>query len=76
MEGDVDALEGDGGEAALEFEGLGLAGGFLGAAGDDLHEVGFYVFEGHFFHEGLDVDFLGFEVVCYASEGVEGAELG
>lgn len=75
MEGDVDALEGDGGEAALKFERLGFVGGFLGAAGDDLHQVGFYVFEGHFFHEGLDVDFLGFEVVRHAGEGVEGAEL-
>lgn len=75
MEGDVDALERDGGEAALEFEGLGFAGGFVGAAFDDLHEVGFDVFEGHFFHEGLDVYFLGFEVVCDAGEGVEGAEL-
>lgn len=75
MEGHVDALERDGGEAALQFERLRLGLGFVRAAFDDLDEVRFDVFERHFFHQGLDVDFLGFEVVGDAGEGIEGAEL-
>ena len=76
VEGDVDAFERGGGEAALRVDGFGLGFGFLGAAFDDFGEAGFDVFERHFFHEGLDVDFLRFEVVRDAGEGVDGAELG
>ena len=63
MEGDVDAFEGDGGEASFEFNGLGFGGGDGGAFADDVDEAGFDVCEGEGFHERLDIDFLGFEEV-------------
>ena len=47
----------------------------FGAFADDLYEVSFYVFEGHLVHELLDVDFLRFQVVRYAGEGVESAQV-
>ena len=75
MEGDVDALERDGGEAALEVEGFGFGFGLLGASTDDFDEVGFDVVEGHGLHEGLDVDFLGFDVVGNIRQAVECTEL-
>lgn len=75
VERDVDAFERDGGEAALELERFGFGLGFFGAAFDDLDKVGFDVFQRHLLHQRLDVDFLGFEVVCDAGEGIKGAEL-
>lgn len=75
VEGDVDALEGDGGEAALQVERLGLGLGLLGALADDVAQVGFDVVEGHGLHEGLDVDFLRFDVVGDVGQAVEGSEL-
>ncbi len=75
MEGDVDALEGDGGEAALQVERLGLGLGLLGALADDVAQVSFDVVEGHGLHEGLDVDFLRFDVVGDVGQAVEGSEL-
>ncbi len=75
VEGDVDALERDGGEAALQVERFGLGFGLFGAFADDFDEMGFDVFEGHGLHEVLDVDFLGFDVVSYVGEAVEGSEL-
>jgi len=75
VEGHVNAFERDGGKATLQLDGLRLGFGLLGAFADDFNEVGFYVFEGEFLHERLDVDFLGFEVVRDASETIQGAEL-
>lgn len=75
MEGDVDAFERDSGEAALEVERFRFGFGLFGAFADDLDEVGFDVVEGHGLHEGLDVDFLGFDVVGDVGQAVEGAEL-
>ena len=43
MEGDVDAFEGDGGEAALELNRLGFRRGLGGAFADDVDEAGFHV---------------------------------
>jgi len=63
VERDVDAFEGDGGEAAGQFDGGGFGEGLPGAFADDGDELGFYVFEGEGGGEGLDVDFLGFEEV-------------
>ena len=63
MKGDVDAFEGDGGEAALELDGLRFRRGLGGAFADDFHEAGFDVVEREGFDEGVDVDFLGFEEV-------------
>lgn len=45
MEGDVDAFEWDGGEAALEVDGFGFGFRLLGALLDDFDEVCFDVFE-------------------------------
>lgn len=75
VEGDVDALEGDGGEAALELEGLGLGFGLLGALFDDGGQVGLDVLERDGLHQLLDVDLLGLEVVEDVSEAVEGAQV-
>ena len=63
MEGDVDAFEGDGGEAALELDGLGPRRGLGGAFADDVDETGFDVVQGEGFNEGVDIHFLGFEKV-------------
>ena len=63
MERDVDAFERDGGEPALELDGLGLRRGLGGAFADDVDEAGFDVVEGEGFDKGVDVDFLGFEEV-------------
>ena len=63
MEGDVDAFEGDGGEAALELDRLGFGRGLGGAFADDVDEAGFDVVKGEGFDKGIDVDFLGFEEV-------------
>ena len=60
VEGDVDAFEGDGGEAALELDRLGFRRGLGGAFADDVDEAGFHVVQGEGFDEGVDVDFLGF----------------
>lgn len=75
MEGNVDAFEGDGGEAAFEIDGLGFGGGLLGGFADDFNEVGFHVFHGKLFGESLDVDVLGLDVIGHVGETVEGAEL-
>lgn len=75
VEGDVDALEGDGGEAALEFDGLGFLGRFRGAGLDDLDQVLLDVVERHGLHELLDVDLLGFEVVKDVGHGVDRAKI-
>ena len=63
MEGDVDAFEGNGGEATLELDRLGFRRGLGGAFADDVDEAGFDVVEGEGFDEGVDVDLLGFEEV-------------
>ena len=63
MEGDVDALEWDGGEAALQVKGLGFRRGLRGTFTDDLNEPSFDVVQGEGFDEGVDVDSLGFEEV-------------
>ena len=76
MEGDVDAFEGDGGEAALELDGVGSRRGLGGALLDDFDEAGFDVVEGEGFHEGIDVNFLGFEEVGDVCQAVESTELG
>lgn len=75
MEGHVDAFERDGGEAALEVDGLWLGFSLLCALFDDLDEMLLHVFDAQGFHKLLDVDFLRFEVVGDVCEGVEGAEV-
>ena len=75
VEGDVDALERDGGEAALEVERLRLRGRLLGALADDGDELGLDFVEGEALHQVVDVEFLGFEVVGDVGEAVEGAEV-
>lgn len=75
MEGHIDALEGDGGEAALQLDGLGFRRGLGGAFADDFDESGLDVFQGEGFDEGVDVDFLGFEEVGDVCEAVESTEL-
>ena len=75
MEGDVDALERDGGEPALEVYRLRLSHSLRGALADDGEEVGLDVVEGEGVHEGLDVDFLRFEIVGDVGEAVEGAQV-
>lgn len=63
MEGDVDAFEGDGREAALELDRLGFRRCLGRAFADDVDEAGFDVVKGEGFDKGVDVDFLGFEEV-------------
>ena len=76
MEGDVDAFEGNGGEAALQLDGGGFRRGLGGASLNDLDEAGFDVVKGERFNEGVDVDFLGFEIVGDVCQAVESTELG
>lgn len=76
MERDVDALEGDGGEASLKVYGLGFLVCLVRATADDVDQAAFDVFEGERFHEAVNVYFLSFEEVGYACEAVEGTELG
>lgn len=75
MEGNVDALERDGGEAALEADGLGLGFRLFGALLDDFDEVSFDVLDGHLLHEGSDVDLLSFKEVENVGKTIEGTEL-
>ena len=63
VEGDIDALERDDGEAAFELEWLGFGGGEGGAFADDVYKASFDVGEGEGFHQRLDVYFLGFEQI-------------
>ena len=76
VEGDVDAFEGNGGEAALELDGLGFRRCLGCALLDDLDEAGFDVVEGEGFDEGVDVHFLGFEEVGDVCQAIESTELG
>ena len=50
MEGDVNALERDGGESALKIDGLRFGFGLVGALADDVNEARFDIFEGERFH--------------------------
>lgn len=75
MEGDVDALEGDGGETTLQLDGLGLGLGLLDALLDDADQVSLQVLERHALHQSGDVDVLGLEEVQEVGKAVEGAEL-
>ncbi|KAI7277110.1 beta subunit of fatty acid synthase [Hortaea werneckii] len=75
VEGDVDALERDDGEAALELDGLGLGFRLLGALLDDVLQVLLDVLQAHRLHQGLDVDLLRLEVVGDVGHGVNGAEV-
>ena len=70
MEGHIDPFEGDGGEAALEIDGFGFRFCLLGASADNFDKVGFNVLERHGLHEGLNIHFLGFEVVGHIRETV------
>ena len=63
MEGHVDAFKGDGGEAALQLDGLGFRRGLGGALADNFDKSGLDVFQRERFDEGVDVDFLGFKEV-------------
>lgn len=73
MEGNVDSLEGDGGETALKVDGLGFGFGFLGALLDNFYQVGFYLLKGDGLHQRLDVNFLSFQVVGDVCEAVQSA---
>ena len=75
MEGDVDALERDGGEATLEFDGVRFRLGLFGALLDDFDEVGLDVVEREGFDQGVDVHFLSLEVVGDACEAIEGSQV-
>lgn len=75
VEGHVDTLKGDGGEAALQVDGLWLGLGLLGALLDDGGEVLLDFLEGDCLHQLLDVDLLGLEVVEDVREAVESAEV-
>ena len=75
VEGYVNSLEGNGGETALQVDGLGLGLGLLGALLDDGGEVLLDFLEGDGLHQLLDVDLLGLEVVEDVGEAVEGAEV-
>ena len=75
VEGDVDSFEGDGGEAALQVDGLGFRGGLGGAVTDDFDEPGFDAIEGTGLDEAVDVDVLGFEVVGDICQAVESTKL-
>ena len=63
MEGHVDALERDGGEASLQVNGLRFRRGLGGAFTDDLNEPSFDVVQREGFDEGVDVNSLCFEEV-------------
>lgn len=75
VEGDVDTLERDGGEATLQLDGLGLGLGLLDALLDDADQVSLEVLERHALHQSGDVDVLGLEEVQEVGQAVEGAEL-
>ena len=75
MEGDIDALERDGGKAALELKRLGFGGGKGCTFADNIYKAGFDIGEGEGFHQGLDIHFLGFEQVRDVCEAIEGSEL-
>jgi len=75
VERHVNTLEGDGGKATLQVEGLGLGLGLLGALLDDGGEVLLDLLKGDGLHELLNVDLLGLEVVEDVGEAVEGAEV-
>ena len=75
MEGHVNTFKGYGGEAALELDRLGFRRGLGGAFADDFDKAGSDVVEREGFHEGVDVDLLGFEEVGDVCEAVESTEL-
>ena len=75
MEWHVDALEWNGGEAALQVDWLRLCLGLLRALFDDLDEVLLDVLETHGLHELLDINLLRLEVVGDIGERVESAEV-
>ncbi|KAF3401859.1 hypothetical protein F1880_009718 [Penicillium rolfsii] len=75
VEGDVDTLEGNGGEATLQLNGLGLGLGLLDALLDDADQVSLEVLERHALHKSWDVNVLGLEEVQEVGKAVESAEL-
>lgn len=75
VEWHIDALEWDGGEAALKFDWLRFGLSLLRTLLDDLHKVLLDVLETHGLHELLDVNLLSLEVVRDIGEGVEGAKV-
>ena len=76
MERNVDAFEWDGGEAALQLDWFWLSFGLLNTFANDLDEMCLDIFERHGLRQGLDVDVLGFEIVCDIREGIKSPKLG
>lgn len=75
VEGNVDALERDGGEPALQDQGFRLRFSLLHALIDDLNQMALDVLERHLLHEGLDIDLLRFEDVEHICQAVESTKL-
>jgi len=71
--GDVDACERNCGETALEFDWFRSSGSLLSTFLNNLNEPRRDVLEGHFHHEGMDVNFLHRKEAKKIGEAVKGA---
>ncbi len=75
VEGDIDALEWNGGEPALQINWFRFGLGLLRALSDDFDQVLLDVFKRHRLHQRLNVDFLGLDVIGDVGEAVESAKI-